>query len=110
MSKIDFTEAHAKATTAAAAKAQELFDKHGELSMCGFAWIEAPKVRGNTKVGKAMMEIGFSKSYSSKGYQLWNPSKYGGQSIDIKEEAAYVYADVFKAETGIEVYVNARLD
>ena len=67
-------------------------------------------VRANSKVGKALKQIGFSKEDWSKSFQLWNPGGYGGQNVDIKEAGAEAYAAKFQEITGITIYAGSRLD
>lgn len=81
---------------------------------CGFAWVTVyPEHKGNTKLGKAerkgLESIGFSKDWTGKAWQLWNPGDYRGQNIDAKEKGAEVYADVMKSY-GFKAYAGSRLD
>ncbi len=81
---------------------------------CGFAWVTVvPENKGNTKLGKAervLLEgIGFSKDWTGKAYQIWNPSKVNVQNVDVKEAGAQAYADVMKA-AGFRASVGSRLD
>ena len=71
---------------------------------CGFAWANIYGVKGNTKLGKRMKAAGLSQDYT-KAYSIWNPGAHGGQSMDVKEAGARVYAKVlgmygFKASAG----------
>jgi hypothetical protein len=80
---------------------------------CGFAWVNVyPEHKGNTRAGKAerkvLEAIGFSKDYSG-AYQYWNPSKWGGQNIDVKEAGARAAADVLR-KYGFTAYSGSRLD
>ena len=81
---------------------------------CGFAWVNViPEHRGNTKLGKAerqMLEaLGFSKDWTGKEYQMWNPSGYPVQNIDTLEAGASAAAAVLKA-AGFRAYAGSRLD
>jgi hypothetical protein len=87
---------------------------------CGFAWVTIyPKFenKGNTRLGKAerqvfnqlMEDIGFSLDYTGKAYQFWNPSKWGGQNIDVKEAGAQAAALVLR-KYGFTAYAGSRLD
>lgn len=75
---------------------------------CGFAWVNIYKIKGNTKLGKAMKAAGLEKDYTG-AYQIWNPSKLPCQNIDAKEEGARAAADVFK-KYGFTAYAGSRLD
>jgi len=99
-----------RAHNAAEAKWREMYEEHGDMHACGFAWVSVYGVRSNSKIGKALATLGFTKSDWNKCLQLWNPGKYMGQSVDIKEEAARAYANELTALTGIECFVGSRLD
>jgi hypothetical protein len=112
---IDHTQvaqAHIKALAAAQTAAKAFSDKHfggSDGGACGFAWVNVYKVRSNSKLGKALCEVGFRKSYTG-GLQLWN-TWWHGQSVDAAEHGATAYAITLKQELGIEdVYAGSRLD
>jgi hypothetical protein len=100
----------------AATAAKELFnikstDHWGD---CGFAWTTiSPLHKGNTKAGKAerkrIEQLGFTKDWTGKAYQLWDPARYGGQRIDIKEAGAVAAANVLK-RYGFKASAGSRLD
>ena len=99
-------EAGMAARTAAKAYLQE----HGDRDACGFAWVDVYGVRSNSKLGKALIAAGFSKSYTGS-LQLWNPSKAYVQSVSVLEAGAYAYAEVLKDKLGLErCYAGSRLD
>jgi hypothetical protein len=104
--------AHVRALSAAQAAARAFADEHfagGDGGACGFSWVNVYKVRSNSKLGKALAEVGFRPAYGG-GLQLWN-KWFPGQSIDAGEAGAYAYAQVMKEELGIaEVYAGSRLD
>jgi hypothetical protein len=104
--------AHVRAMAEAQAAAKAFADKHmggRDGGPCGFAWVNVYKVRSNSKLGKALAEVGFRKSYDG-GLQLWN-KWWPGQSVDAAEHGAYAYATVMKEELGIEnIYAGSRLD
>ena len=104
--------AHVKAMDAAQAAARAFSEKYfngGDGGACGFAWVNVYKVRSNSKLGKALQEVGFRKSYTG-GLQLWN-KWWPGQSVDAAEHGATAYAAVMKEELGIEdIYSGSRLD
>ena len=102
--------AHIRAMDASVSAAQAFADKHfrgGDGGACGFAWVTVYKVRSNSKMGKALQEVGFRKSGS--GLQLWN-RWWLGQSVDAAEHGATAYAAVIKEELGLEAYSGSRLD
>jgi hypothetical protein len=104
--------AHVKALDAAQKAAKAFSDKHfdgGDGGACGFAWVTVHSVRSNSKMGKALAEVGFRKAYGG-GLQLWN-QWWRGQSIDAAEHGALAYASVMKEELGLEsIYSDSRLD
>jgi hypothetical protein len=101
---------HAVATARAAAKAKELDAKYGQAWPCGFAWVNVTGIKLNTKVGKEFARLGFRKAYGYKNtVQLWNPSGHPTQNMDVKEEAAEAYAEVFRA-AGYEAFAGSRMD
>lgn len=104
--------AHDRAMAAAQQAAKAFSDKHfggRDGGACGFAWVNVYKVRSNSKLGKALCEVGFRKGYGG-GLQLWN-SWWPGQSVDAADHGATAYAIVLKQELGIdEIYSGSRLD
>ena len=106
--------AHAKALHEARHAAQAFADKYmggKDGGACGFAWVNVYKVRSNSKLGKALAEVGFSKAYGG-GLQLWNGRAgwWAGQSVDASEHGATAYAAVMKEELGLDFYSGSRLD
>ena len=108
----------------AAAKAQQDFlakwnantggNEYGEPMYCGFAWVTVyPEHKGNTKLGKGERRVlegmGFRKDWTGKAWQLWNPTGYAGQSMDVKEAGAQAYADVLR-QYGFKAYMGSRAD
>ena len=90
--------------------AQAFYNQHGDRDCCGFAWVNVWGVRSNSKVGKALQAAGFRKDYTGS-LQLWNPSKFGTQSVNILEAGAEAYARVLKQRLGLDkVYAGSRLD
>jgi hypothetical protein len=101
----------AQAQQAAHAAAQQYFtDKLGgrDQFACGFAWVNIYKVRGNTKIGRALKSCNIRPSYSG-GLQMWNPSNFGCQNVDTLAAGAEAAAQVFKSY-GFEAYAGSRLD
>jgi len=75
---------------------------------CGFAWVTVYE-KGSTKLGRALIEAGFSKSYSG-GLQLWNPSGMGVQNVDTLEAGAEAAAKFLEQMLGVKAYAGSRLD
>jgi hypothetical protein len=103
--------AHVRALAEAQRAAQDFSNKYfsgRDGGPCGFAWVNVYKVRKNSKVGKALAEVGFRKSYDGS-FQLWN-KWWNGQSVDAAEHGATAYASVMKEELGLEFYSGSRLD
>ena len=81
---------------------------------CGFAWVKVfPHFKGNTREGRAerrhLAELGFSKDWTGKAYELWNPSDMPVQNIDVKYVGAQAAAQLMK-EHGYQAYAGQRLD
>ena len=95
--------AHDRAMTAARTAAQA-----PPGGACGFAWVNVYKVRSNSKLGKALCEVGFRKGYGG-GLQLWN-QWWPGQSVDAAEHGATAYAQVINQELSVDAYSGSRLD
>ncbi len=100
-----------EAKQAAHAAAKEYFETvlgGQDRWACGFAWIDIYDVRSNSKIGKALQEAGFRKSYT-RSLQLWNPSKFPCQNVDTLERGAQAAAEVLR-KYGFTVYAGSRLD
>ena len=104
--------AHVRALDAAQKAAKAFSERHfngGDGGACGFAWVDVYGVRSNSKLGKALAEVGFRKSYQGS-LQLWN-KWWMGQSVDAAEHGATAYAAVIKEELGLDrCYSGSRLD
>lgn len=110
MATITLAAIHEEASDAAVTAAQVMADKYGQdWGACGFAWVEVAGVKLNTKLGKGFKALGFTKSYVGKTIQLWNPSNFSTQNIDIKEAGANAYASVLK-KYGFSAWCGSRLD
>ena len=83
-------------------------NEYGEPMYCGFAWVNIYKIKGNTKLGRAMKQAGYTKDYTG-AYQIYNPAGYGGQSMDVKEAGARAAAKVFE-QYGFTAYPGGRAD
>jgi hypothetical protein len=103
--------AHVKALHEAQSAARAFADQHfggSDGGACGFSWVNVYKVRSNSKLGKALAEVGFRKSYEG-GLQQWN-RWWHGQSVDAGEAGARAYAQVMKEELDLDFYAGSRLD
>ena len=111
---MDIQEIHYEAKCAAAEAARVQAAKWGDQwGMCGFAWVkiyghEGKKIRANSKLGKALAEVGIKKDYEGV-LSLWDPAGFNTQNMDIKEAGAEAYAEVFK-KYGFDAYPDSRLD
>ena len=83
-------------------------NQYGEPMYCGFAWVNIYKIKGNTKLGRAMKQAGYTKDYTG-AYQIYNPAGYGGKSMDVKEAGARAAAKVFE-QYGFTAYPGGRAD
>jgi len=111
---MDIQEIHYEAKCAAAEAARVQAAKWGDQwGMCGFAWVKiyghkGKKIRANSKLGKALAEVGIKKDYEGV-LSLWDPAGFNTQNMDIKEAGAEAYAEVFK-KYGFDAYPDSRLD
>jgi len=101
-------EAVALAKHEAAHATAEFLQKHGDRDACGFAWVTVYE-KGSTKMGRALIKAGFSKSYSG-GLQMWNPSGSYTQCITAKEVGAEAAAKVLTEKLGVKAYAGSRMD
>mgnify|MGYP000868839791 FL=1 len=104
------SQIHNEALVAAQEATEKFMDKHPDfMGACGFAWVTA-YVKGNTKLGKSFINLGFEKSYSG-GYQIWNPGGSNSQNIDLKEAGADAYVQVIrKYLPEVKIYSHSRMD
>lgn len=89
-------------------------NSYGEPVYCGFAWVTVyPEHKGNTRAGKeerrVLEAMSFRRDYTGKAYQLWNPSGWHGQSMDVKEAGAAAAALVLR-QYGFTAYAGSRAD
>jgi hypothetical protein len=98
----------AAAQQAAAKATAEYLAQHGDGWPCGFAWVQA-NVRGNTRIGRALLAAGFQKAYGG-GLQWWNPSNSYTQNMDAKESGARAAAAVLSVKLGESFYAQSRMD
>jgi hypothetical protein len=105
---LSFVEgAKAEANRAATKFFQERLGGRDQYA-CGFAWVTVYE-KGSTKLGRALIEAGFSKSYSG-GLQLWNPSGLYVQNVDTLEAGAEAAAKFLEQMLGVKAYAGSRLD
>jgi hypothetical protein len=114
---MDWTAVRREMISAAEAAAQHCLHQHWggvDQGSCGFSWINiVPKHKGNTRLGREERKVyellGFRKDWTGREYQLWNPSGWPGQNIDVKEQGARAAAEVLQ-RAGMVCYVGSRLD
>ena len=117
MSKLEYTQSELaeiirRAQMAAHEAAQKYFNEklNGvDQYACGFAWVNINGIKGNTKLGKAMIAIGLRKDWTGKAFQIWNPSGLGCQNVDVKEVGAIAAAEVLRSY-GFNADACSRLD
>ena len=97
-----------EAVAEAAKATNDFLAKHGDRDACGFAWVTVYE-KGSTKMGRALIAAGFSKSYSG-GLQMWNPSGSYTQCITAKEVGAEAAAKVLTERLGVKAYAGSRMD
>lgn len=96
------------ARLAAADATDAYLAQHGFDYPCGSAWVEIYGVKGNTKLGRAMLKLGIAKRYGG-GLCLYNPSGNVTQSMDAKEAGARAAAAVLQ-RYGLRAYSATRMD
>lgn len=106
---MDITAIYEEAKQAATAAENAYLSQYGERAYCGFAWVDIFVDRTNSKEAKALMSVGFKKSYRPKTLNMWTCGNYHGQSMDVKEEGAQAFAAVFKKH-GFRAYAGSRAD
>lgn len=82
---------------------------YGEPMYCGFAWVDVPVTRTNSREAKALEEVGFQRDYRPRNMKLWDPAEHRGQSMDVKEAGARAYAKVLQ-DHGIPAHMGSRAD
>jgi hypothetical protein len=80
---------------------------------CGFAatriyGYRGKPLRGNSKIGKALKAAGVDQNYH-RVFEIWNPSKFPAQNVDVLEAGARAAARVFESH-GFEAAAWSRLD
>ena len=108
---VDVQSVVAESRVVAREAAEKFFQERlgGEdLYACGYAWVKVFE-KGSTKLGKALIAAGFSKSYTG-GLDMWNPSGMRCQNVDTLEEGAIAAARLLTEKLGVKVYAQSRLD
>jgi len=98
---------YAQALGAARDAEHEYFVKHGEPMYCGFAWVYFPNAR--TPFVNWCKKNDTGSKHWDKGWQIWNPTGNGTQSMDIKEAGAHAFAKVLNGY-GIVCCAESRAD
>ena len=75
---------------------------------CGLAWVNIRGIHGNSKLAKALANMGISKDYTGN-LCWWNPARYCVQNIGCLEAGAIAAADVLR-KYGFDAYSGSRLD
>ena len=78
-----------------------------EGGVCGFGWVNIYGVRSNSKLGKALIQLGCRRDSYTKSLSYWISD--GGQSMERKEAYAHAMARVLQ-DAGLRAYGNSRMD
>lgn len=108
LNHLDPIKLHNEALAAALTAQQEFLDQYGEMAYCGFAWVQIYEDGRNPFI-KALVKAGIAEKAWDRGYIIWNPTKTGTQSMDVKETACQAYAKVFQ-QYGVKAYMGSRAD
>ena len=106
--KQDWDVLYVNAVSAANKAQLDYIKKYGEPMYCGFAWVNIPGTHPFTKWLKDNHPRAGHQGHP-KGWDIWSPGAYNGQSMDIKEMGARAFAAVLK-EYDIPNYVGSRPD
>ncbi len=106
---MDIQAIYAEAKQAATNAENAYLAQYGERAYCGFAWVDVFVNRTNSKEAKALLGVGFRKSYRPKTLNMWTCGNYHGQSMDVKEEGAQAFAAVLQKH-GFRAYAGSRAD
>ena len=99
--------ASAKAHAEASTFLKDVMDGQ-DRGMCGFAWVDIRDIKGNTKLGRKLKQIGLTQDYK-RCFSVWNPAQFGVQSVDVLEAGAVAYAKAWQA-AGFNAIAGSRLD
>lgn len=67
------------------------------------------RIKGNTKIGRALKNIGVDLNQYKKVFEIWNPSGYACQNVDTLYAGAKAAAEVLNYY-GFTTYADHRLD
>jgi hypothetical protein len=101
-----------EASAAATIEATEFFNTRlngVDQYACGFAWVDIYGIRGNSKLGKQLADLGIKKDTYKKCHSVWDPAGLNIQNIDTKEVGARAFAKVLQSY-GFKAYFGSRLD
>ena len=104
---MNYESIYTQALTAAQKAETDFIAKHGEPMYCGFAWVHISNANSGFVRWLKANSVG-SKHYKG-GWQIWNPTRNGTQSMSVLETAAKAFADVLKAYE-IKAYADSRGD
>lgn len=80
-------------------------------SACGFAWVVVKP--GNSRLAKILVkEYGARKHYAG-GVSVWAPGASYTQNMDLKEVAAWSFAETLRSKLGLDYekcYSDSRMD
>lgn len=82
------------------------FEARGLGDCCGFGWVELRGIKGNTKLGKKLKELGVKQNHH-RNFYFW--SKYPGQGMTCNEAWADGFAKVWEAH-GFDCFRMSRMD
>ena len=88
------------------------FAKDGDhWGACGFAWVVVKP--GNSKLAKILVkEYGARKHYAG-GVSVWAPGASYTQNMDLKEVAAWSFAETLRSKLGLDYekcHAGSRMD
>jgi hypothetical protein len=105
---LNVKEIHQEALSAALSAEKQFIEQYGEPMYCGFAWVKF-YVDGRSSFAKELVAAGIAKKSWDKGYDIWNPTGTGSQSMDVREAGSAAYAAVWKSH-GVKCYMESRAD
>lgn len=105
---LNVKEIHEEALSAALSAEKKFIEQYGETPYCGFAWVKF-YTDGRSALTKEMVKQGIIKKSWDRGYDIWNPTGTGSQSMDVREAGSAAYAAVWKNH-GVKCYMESRAD
>lgn len=79
------------------------------VALLGSLCIHSTKATHGKAERKVLESLGMRKDWTGRAYELWNPSGWAGQSMDVKERGAIAAAGVLK-RYGFTAYMGSRAD